>query len=198
MPGRRRERLDPSNMYLHRMNVRRLEAEAIRDAHAGASRDGWIRRCMGRASPCICPASWTAAAARRSSGPLDGDGRRSIYLSVRRNFLNPMFLAFDAPVPFSTMGRRNVSNVPAQALTLLNDPLVVRPGSALGRAGPRRPAHSDRARIDDALPDRFRRPPTEPEARVSLAFLNDRRNRGGCRATSRGRRCTPGPTCAMY
>ena len=58
------------------------------------------------------------------SGPLDGDGRRSIYLSVRRNFLNPMFLAFDTPVPFSTMGRRNVSNVPAQALTLMNDPLV--------------------------------------------------------------------------
>jgi hypothetical protein len=34
-------------------------------------------------------------------------------------------LAFDTPVPFSTMGRRNVSNVPAQALILLNDPLVV-------------------------------------------------------------------------
>ena len=45
--------------------------------------------------------------------------------NVRRNFLNPMFLAFDMPVPFSTMGRRNVSNVPAQALTLMNDPLVV-------------------------------------------------------------------------
>ena len=52
------------------------------------------------------------------SGPLDGDGRRSLYLAVRRNFLNPMFLAFDSPVPFSCMGRRNVSNVPAQALIL--------------------------------------------------------------------------------
>ena len=59
------------------------------------------------------------------SGPLDGDGRRSLYLNVRRNFLNPMFLAFDFPAPFSTMGRRNVSNVPAQALTLMNDPFVV-------------------------------------------------------------------------
>ena len=46
------------------------------------------------------------------SGPIDGEGRRSIYLSVRRNFLNPMFLAFDTPVPFSTMGRRNVSMSP--------------------------------------------------------------------------------------
>ena len=34
-------------------------------------------------------------------------------------------LAFDTPTPFSSMGRRNVSNVPAQPLILLNDPLVV-------------------------------------------------------------------------
>src|SRR5207248_3721436 len=63
-----------------------------------------------------------------SSGPLDGDGRRSVYLNVRRNFLNPMFLAFDYPVPFTTMGKRTVSNVPAQALTLLNNPFVTQQG----------------------------------------------------------------------
>jgi hypothetical protein len=59
------------------------------------------------------------------SGPLDGDGRRSIYIGVRRNFLVPMFLAFDYPVPFNCMGRRSVSNVPAQALTMMNNPFVV-------------------------------------------------------------------------
>jgi hypothetical protein len=47
-----------------------------------------------------------------------------LYLEVRRNFLNPLMTAFDMPNPFSSMGRRNVSNVPAQALILLNDPLV--------------------------------------------------------------------------
>ena len=36
-----------------------------------------------------------------------------------------MLLAFDMPVPQSTVGRRNVSNVPAQALILLNDPFVL-------------------------------------------------------------------------
>ena len=35
-----------------------------------------------------------------NSGPPDGNGRRSLYLNVRRNFLDPMFLAFDMPVPF--------------------------------------------------------------------------------------------------
>jgi hypothetical protein len=58
------------------------------------------------------------------NGPLDGAGKRSLYLEVRRNFLNPMMLTFDTPSPFSSMGRRNVSNVPAQSLILLNDPLV--------------------------------------------------------------------------
>src|SRR5262249_39032547 len=58
------------------------------------------------------------------SGPLDGDGRRSLYLAIHRNFLSPMLLAFDAPIPFTTIGRRNVSNVPAQALILMNDPFV--------------------------------------------------------------------------
>jgi len=58
------------------------------------------------------------------SGPLDGDGRRSIYLAVRRNFLSPLELAFDKPMPTSAIGRRNVSNVPAQALILFNDPFV--------------------------------------------------------------------------
>jgi len=47
---------------------------------------------------------------RPGSGPLDGDGRRSLYLAVRRNFLSPLLLAFDTPIPFSTVGRRSVSN----------------------------------------------------------------------------------------
>ena len=59
------------------------------------------------------------------TGTLDGDGRRSIYTAVRRNFLQPMMLAFDTPIPFNTMGRLNVSNVPAQALILMNDPFIV-------------------------------------------------------------------------
>jgi hypothetical protein len=43
---------------------------------------------------------------------------------VRRNFLNPFFAAFDYPVPFTAIGRRSSSNVPAQALAMLNNPFV--------------------------------------------------------------------------
>jgi hypothetical protein len=61
---------------------------------------------------------------RPADGPVDGAGRRSIYLSVRRNFLSSMLLAFDFPQPFTAIGRRSMSNVPAQALILRNNPFV--------------------------------------------------------------------------
>jgi hypothetical protein len=61
---------------------------------------------------------------RAERGPLDGNGRRSIYIAARRNFLPMMMTAFDTPTPFTTVGRRNVSNVPGQMLFLMNDPFV--------------------------------------------------------------------------
>jgi hypothetical protein len=122
------------------------------------------------------------------SGPLDGDGRRSIYLNVRRNFLNPMFLAFDAPVPFSTMGRRNVSNVPAQALTLMNDPFIVgqaRRWAEQSLAEANRPA---RARLEDLYVTAFGRAPTGEEARGCLEFLELRLDgRGAVSDEAQGR-----------
>ena len=57
-------------------------------------------------------------------GPLDGHGRRSIYIAVNRNFLSPFMLAFDVPAPVSTTGKRVTSNVPAQALIMLNNEFV--------------------------------------------------------------------------
>jgi hypothetical protein len=165
------ERLDPPNTYLHRMNVRRLEAEAIRDALLSVS---------GRLEPALFGPSVPVYLSRfmdgrgrpARSGPLDGDGRRSIYLNVRRNFLNPMFLAFDAPVPFSTMGRRNVSNVPAQALTLMNDPMVAGQARLWAERILAGPGRSARARLEALYLTAFGRPPTEQEALASLAFLD--------------------------
>jgi Protein of unknown function (DUF1553) len=106
------------------------------------------------------------------SGPLDGDGRRSLYMSVRRNFLNPMFLAFDTPAPFSTMGRRNVSNVPAQALTLMNDPLVVSQARLWAECITAETGRDARSRLNDLFETAFSRRPTDQEARACLTFLD--------------------------
>jgi len=108
-----------------------------------------------------------------TSGPLDGNGRRSIYVGVRRNFLTPMFLDFDFPIPFTTMGRRSVSNVPAQALTLMNNPFVV--GEAQ-RWAKRVLADTDRTpqqRIEAMYVAAFGRPPSDVELKDALTFLEE-------------------------
>jgi hypothetical protein len=117
---------DPNNQWLSHARVRRLEAESIRDTLLAIS--GQLdHRWTSLESPSV-PVHLTEFLEGRGrpgrNGPLDGAGKRSLYLEVRRNFLNPMMLTFDTPSPFSSMGRRNVSNVPAQSLILLNDPLV--------------------------------------------------------------------------
>ncbi|MFQ3593565.1 MAG: DUF1553 domain-containing protein, partial [Gemmataceae bacterium] len=113
---------DPENKLWHRMPQRRLCGERIRDALLALS--GRLdRSCFGPSVP-VYLNEFQEGRGRPSSGPLDGNGRRSLYLSVRRNFLSAFLLAFDTPAPFSTVGRRSVSNVPAQALILMNDPFV--------------------------------------------------------------------------
>jgi Protein of unknown function (DUF1553)/Protein of unknown function (DUF1549)/Planctomycete cytochrome C len=164
------ERLDPANTYLHRMNVRRLEAEAIRDSILSAS--GQLASTMYGPSVAVHLTSFMEGRGRPArSGPLDGAGRRSIYLAVRRNFLNPMFLAFDAPVPFSTMGRRNVSNVPAQALILLNDPFIAAQAQLWARQVLSKPAPDAHARIDELFEIALGRHPWQQELRDCCQFL---------------------------
>jgi mono/diheme cytochrome c family protein len=165
------ERVDPTNAYLHRMNVRRLEAEAIRDSLLAAS--GRLEPAMyGPSVPVHLTAFMEGRGRPGHSGPLDGDGRRSLYLNVRRNFLDPMFLAFDMPVPFSTMGRRNVSNVPAQALTLMNDPMVVDQARLWVEGVIGGPHRTAQARLDVLYETAFGRRPTADEIRQCLGFLD--------------------------
>ncbi len=115
---------DPKNLLWHHRPPKRLEGEAIRDALLALS--GRLDKTLfGPPVPIHLTAFMDGRGRPGKSGPLDGAGRRSIYTAVRRNFLSPFMTTFDSPTPFSTMGRRNVSNVPAQALILMNDPLVV-------------------------------------------------------------------------
>lgn len=116
-------RADPDNLFLARYPIRRLEAEAIRDGILSAS--GQLNREMyGPPVPAHVTDFMQGRGRPKDSGPLDGNGRRSIYQEVRRNFMLPMMTAFDLPIPFSTFGKRDVTNVPAQSLILMNDPFI--------------------------------------------------------------------------
>lgn len=162
---------DPDNEWWHRMPIKRLQGEVIRDALLSVS---------GRLDPTpfgpSVPIHLTEFMQGRgrpgNSGPLDGNGRRSIYIAVRRNFLSPMMLAFDTPSPFSTVGRRTVSNVPAQALILMNDPFVIE--QARGWAGQllSNSALTTEQRLDRLYLTAFARHPNAAETSEAMAFLN--------------------------
>ncbi len=167
-PDTAADRTDPGNLLLHRMRLRRLQGEAIRDAMLSLS--GRLDKRMHGRSVLVHLTAFQEGRGRPASGPLDGDGRRSVYLAVRRNFLSPFLLAFDTPSPFSTVGRRTVSNVPAQSLILLNDPFVHQQASLWAKRVLAEPGPT-RERIIRMYESAFTRPPTESELAACVAFL---------------------------
>ena len=163
------ERLDPNNLLLHRANVKRLEGEAIRDAMLSVS--GSLRKEMFGEPVPVHLTAFMEGRGRPRSGPLDGDNRRSIYTAVRRNFLSPMMLAFDTPLPATTVGRRALSNVPAQALILMNDELV---GLLARRWAERLATGADDARIvGEMYETAFGRLPSIDETAMARSFLRE-------------------------
>jgi len=126
------EKSDPDNILLSYFPVLRLEAEDIRDGLLAVS--GRLDTAIfGPPVPVHITEFMQGRGRPKESGPLDGDGRRSIYQEVRRNFLEPLMLAFDRPVPFSTFGKRNTTNVPSQSLILMNDPFVIQQAELMAK-----------------------------------------------------------------
>ncbi len=160
---------DPQNLLLHRARIRRLEGEAIRDSILAIS--GRLDRTTFGPSVPIHVTSFMEGRGRpQASGPLDGNGRRSLYIEVRRNFMSPMMLAFDSPLPFSTVGQRNVSNVPAQALIMMNDPFVVEQARLWAKKTVAQEQTAE-GRINAMYLTAFSRPPTAEELAEDMAFL---------------------------
>ena len=165
---------DPKNRRWHYQPPRRLQGEVIRDALLGLS--GRLDTALfGPPVPIHLTPFMDGRGRPGKSGPLDGDGRRSVYIAVRRNFLSPFMLTFDTPAPFSTMGRRNVSNVPAQSLILLNDPLVVQLARGWGeralKSVPRSGEGNTEERVRWMYLTGFGRPPSVEEAHAAVTFL---------------------------
>lgn len=168
--GTRGASIDPENRWLWRAPVRRLQAETVRDAMLAVA--GRLDPTLGGPSIPLHPSQYIRGVERGfATGPIDGHGRRSVYLAVRRNCLSQFFLAFDYPLPATTRGRRSVTNVPAQALALLNNPFVLQQAKRWSRNVLRAPAGSDADRIRAMYEAAFARPPTDSELSASLGFL---------------------------
>ncbi|PHN06009.1 PSD1 and planctomycete cytochrome C domain-containing protein [Flavilitoribacter nigricans] len=168
-PSEMSKKKDPQNLWLQHFPIRRLEAEAIRDGILAVS--GRLDTSRFGPSVAVHLTPFMQGRGRPwESGPLDGDGRRSIYQAVRRNFLPPMMLTFDFPVPFSTFGNRNVSNVPAQSLNLMNDPFVQEQAEVWAQQILDREATFEE-RLDGIYRKAFARPPTEAEIEKARSFF---------------------------
>lgn len=172
------EQRDPQNRLWHRLPVRRLEAECIRDALLAVS--GRLdRRMYGHSIPPFLTPHMAGRGRPTVSGPLDGDGRRSLYLQVRRNFLTPLFLAFDYPIPFTTIGRRSVSNVPAQALALMNNPFVAQQAQRWGQLIAAEPSLTPEQRVIQAYVMAFGRQPAAAEIANAISFVDEQSRQYG-------------------
>jgi hypothetical protein len=147
---------DPENRLLSHTNVRRLEAEAIRDVLLTVS--GRMQHQTGGA-------------------PVDGNApRRSVYVRVRRNSLDPFLRAFDFPEPSATVGRRDSTNVPAQSLTMLNDEQVSGYATAWAQRVLQFPVDGEadaaqRQRVQDVFLSAFGREASDGEVERSLQYL---------------------------
>ena len=169
-------RVDPDNELLQHMPVRRLEGEAIRDSLLAVS---------GRLDPELLGPSVNVYYAfakgktkgDRVKGPLDGEGRRSVYQEIRRNAHNPFLEVFDQPKPSSTRGKRDATNVPAQSLTMLNSPLVLAQAELWGQ----RLADSEGS-VSETVRGMFLsalgRPPAPLELDRSLGYLGQNADAG--------------------
>ena len=112
--------IDPDNRLLARFPVRRLDAEAIRDAMLAAS--GELDSHQG--GPYV-PAERTESGEVIVAESNDGATRRAVYLEQHRTATISLLEVFDAPSIVTTCPRRLPSTIPLQSLCLLNSDFVV-------------------------------------------------------------------------
>jgi hypothetical protein len=143
-------RIDPLNTLLSHASVRRLEAESIRDA--------------------LLSISGKLDLTQYGPSVTQNIPRRSIYLLQKRNSLPPLLTTFDAPKPFTTLGRRDSTTVPAQSLTLLNDPSIIQLAKQWGESV-RQTVPGLEPQIQGMFESAFGRPPAVEELERSQDFL---------------------------
>ena len=162
---------DPENQFWWRQNRRRLTAEEIRDAMLAVS--GRLTLEEGGSSV----AGFGEQAINNSPGAKydkrnSATDRRSLYLPIVRNDLPAMLAVFDFADPDMVIGKRAVTNVPAQALLMLNSPFVAGCAESL--------AEELLTTLPDALPEErtnwiyrkmLGRPATSDEITLATEFV---------------------------
>lgn len=169
---------DPLNTLLSRQNRLRLEAEIIRDCALASS--GLLAAAVG--GPSVRPpqpagiSDLTYAGAAKwveSTGP--DRYRRGLYIWFQRTSPFPMLMTFDAPDANVFCVKRERSNTPLQALTLLNDVTFVECAQALGKRLAEAPGNSA-SKVALGMQLCLGREPTSIENARYIQFYNEFRS----------------------
>jgi Protein of unknown function (DUF1553)/Protein of unknown function (DUF1549)/Planctomycete cytochrome C len=179
--------VDPYNRELARQSAFRLEAELVRDQALSLS--GLLVNKIG--GPSVKPYQpdgyWENLNFPVRTYPTDsGEAqyRRGLYTWWQRSFLHPSMLAFDAPSREECCAERNRSNIPQQALVLLNDPTYVEAARVFAVRILAEAKGEDSEKIDWAWHQALQRKPTEKEKSLMLKLLAERREAYRANATS--------------
>jgi hypothetical protein len=164
---------DPTNVYLWRYPVRRVEGEIIRDMILSAS--GQINLEAG--GPPFFPATPVRVREGYRQGRWDlteeepATWRRSIYSYWKRGMKFPMFDVHDQPDQNVTTEKRNVSTVPTQALTLLNNEFTLMQAGYLADRVEQEAGAAGEEQVRALYRIALSREPSRNELSASLEFL---------------------------
>jgi hypothetical protein len=172
---------DPENVLLARGPRFRVEAEILRDAALREA--GLLSSKMYGAS--VFPAQLPSITTEGTYGPLvwtvstgEDRYRRSLYTFTKRTAPFAVFNTFDAPTGEACIARREVSDTPLQALTLLNDQIFMEAAQALGKTiAEAKDLEDDGARVAWLFRRCLTRPPGQDEADALVSFVKATRER---------------------
>jgi mono/diheme cytochrome c family protein len=169
---------DPGNRLYARQSRFRLDAEAVRDDVLAVA--GLLSPRIG--GPSVQPYqpkgywSYLNFPPREwDDSPGEAQHRRGLYTRWQRTFLHPSLLAFDAPTREECVAERTRSNIPQQALVLLNDPTYVEAARLLAARIVKEGGKSADERLTWAFLRALQRPPNADERRVLADLLKSHR-----------------------
>lgn len=164
------ESIDPENRLLWRMNLRRLEAETVRDAVLTAS--GALDRTAGGPPVEITNPADGLSEAKPTPTPTSAN-RRSVYLFARRVYPLKFLEIFDAPImPVNCTQRTNSATV-LQSLAVLNSEFMFSQSEKLAARISETAGPEIEQRVKLGFQIVFARQPMESELAKSVAFLNE-------------------------
>ncbi|MDZ4689429.1 MAG: DUF1553 domain-containing protein, partial [Planctomycetaceae bacterium] len=170
--------VDPGNNFLWRQNLRRLEAEAIRDAIL-ATTGSLNRQMTGRGIFPQLPPEVLATQSQPGRGwdqssPAER-ARRSVYIFSKRTLGVPILESFDQASTDSSQAARNTTTIAPQALILLNSQFTDEQSQAFADRLIHETGSDPQTWVERAFRLALGRQPTPKESQTALSYIDRQR-----------------------